>query len=794
MNILDVCSNLKINEVDVDFIGKGNIWINDTFDSYVGLFARSILAEAIKNTSPGQLTIYGYDSSISGLFSSFSALSSIEPKFLEIMTDDSDFTVCLEQLTRHVVSVQNIMQDRYASLIEFRKTVNSPIESYKLVVLYLDVAFLDKKSRVKLKNLLLNGPKCGVSFAIISPSPVLLESAGGKNISINPEMFDPKITIIEIEGFSAQIRKDGYERQVSWTPVNPNFVVKLCDNYVKEYQTTPLPSVSFLDLHKDEKIWSRSSADGLTFSVGTYGTNSMEITIGEEKTQKHNALITGAVGQGKSNLISVIVHSLCMRYSPKELHLYLMDFKEGVSFKAFSNIDREEYLPHAQALGLECDSEFGEVVLEHLFSEYKERMKLLKDQNAKSIKELREDHPEIEMPRIVCIIDEFQLMFEGNKDSSNRIVELLEMSVRLFRAAGIHFILASQTLSNTGNVAYNSKKESLFAQVPIRIALKNTVRESLQTLSEKNPAAAYLRPREAVINTDYGEISQNKKTTIAYADEKKLIPLRRAFWEQTKSWTRPPYVFDNKKKDAIINHREDVIYEYDKSAKYSAYLGEFLSVSGEKVAAPLTREQGRNIAIIGLPDEDNNTAIGMIQNIALGLALQGNKKKRLIFCSFEESYDFRINYSKFIELLGSPFCDVEYVEPDNFNNLLSELIEAENEAETFIFCICLDKWEFVSERLGPPSPLQPFAEKMAAKGVHLIGWWQTISNFKKQIMGLNFPADSFSSRVILRVDDRELSKITHIGIRYSAQCNRALLYDPVESVEKMFIPYSPIND
>ena len=114
MNILDVCSNLKINEVDVDFIGKGNIWINDTFDSYVGLFARSILAEAIKNTSPGQLTIYGYDSSISGLFSSFSVLSSIEPKFLEIMTDDSDFTVCLEQLTRHVVSVQNMWYFHFA--------------------------------------------------------------------------------------------------------------------------------------------------------------------------------------------------------------------------------------------------------------------------------------------------------------------------------------------------------------------------------------------------------------------------------------------------------------------------------------------------------------------------------------------------------------------------------------------------------------------------------------------------------------------------------------------------------
>ena len=47
------------------------------------------------------------------------------------------------------------------------------------------------------------------------------------------------------------------------------------------------------------------------------------------------ALVTGAVGQGKSNLIAVLVHSWCQRYSPSELELYLLDFKEGVTLQAF---------------------------------------------------------------------------------------------------------------------------------------------------------------------------------------------------------------------------------------------------------------------------------------------------------------------------------------------------------------------------------------------------------------------------------------------------------------------------
>lgn len=139
-----------------------------------------------------------------------------------------------------------------------------------------------------------------------------------------------------------------------------------------------LPVVPFEELHDIRKIWDRSSAEGLTFSIGKHGINNVEITIGDEIGQRHNVVITGAVGQGKSNLISVIIHSLCLRYSPAELVLYLLDYKEGVTFKAFSNIDQDEYLPHARALGLESDVSFGAAILEMLFHEYQRRMGVLK--------------------------------------------------------------------------------------------------------------------------------------------------------------------------------------------------------------------------------------------------------------------------------------------------------------------------------------------------------------------------------------------------------------------------------
>ena len=52
--------------------------------------------------------------------------------------------------------------------------------------------------------------------------------------------------------------------------------------------------------------------------------------------------------------------------------MYLLDFKEGVTFKSFSNIGKEEYLPHAEALGLESDVNFGLAVLHALYQNINE--------------------------------------------------------------------------------------------------------------------------------------------------------------------------------------------------------------------------------------------------------------------------------------------------------------------------------------------------------------------------------------------------------------------------------------
>lgn len=546
--------------------------------------------------------------------------------------------------------------------------------------------------------------------------------------------------------------------------------------------------------HYMDRFWGESSVDGLTFCVGKYGINNMEITIGDEINQRHNAIITGAVGQGKSNLISVIIHSLCMRYSPRELQMYLLDFKEGVTFKAFSNIGQPDYLPHARTLGLESDVSFGLAVLNSLFHEYQSRMKLLKEKNAKSIRELRLRFPEIQMPRIVVVIDEFQMMFGDDNQTGQKIADMLEKSVRLFRAAGIHFILASQTL--IGNMALAHNKDSIFGQIPIRIALKNSESEARAVLSMNNAAAAFVRPREAVVNLDYGELSQNRKTVIAFADEAVLRPIRRKMWEEARGYTVPPYVFESERRVTIANGIETIQQLRETARVPVAMIGNKISIDGERITLPMLHEPGRNMAILGAPDGDCNQAVGILQSAAASLAAQHPKgDARFMFCDFEgDEQPYERRYPQFASMMENLGFFIEDISREQFSETIQELMTQPTGEDTiYIFGSTMDRWEFEPDPFGQASPLKDFVEKGPARRIHFIGWWVKASKFTAQTAGFG-NSDAFNSKIFLRIDERTIQSLTSPFIRWSAQANRGLIIDDVEFSEEIpFIPYAPVT-
>ena len=218
------------------------------------------------------------------------------------------------------------------------------------------------------------------------------------------------------------------------------------------------------------------------------------------KGTSQHVLIAGKTGSGKSTLLHAVITNAALMYSPKELELYLIDFKKGVEFKTYAH----HGLPHARVIAVESEREFGLSVLQRLDVELKRRGDLYRDHGAQDVASYRKNTGEY-LPRILLLVDEFQEFFIEDDKVAQECALLLDRLVRQGRAFGVHVILGSQSLGG----AYSLPRTTV-AQMAIRIALQCSEADSHLILSEDNAAARLLtRPGEAIYNDANGMIEGN---------------------------------------------------------------------------------------------------------------------------------------------------------------------------------------------------------------------------------------------------------------------------------------------
>src|SRR5882724_12946009 len=111
-----------------------------------------------------------------------------------------------------------------------------------------------------------------------------------------------------------------------------------------------------------------------------------------------HALIAGKTGSGKSTLLHALVTNLAMWYSPDEVEFYLVDFKKGVEFKTYATHE----LPHARAIAVESDREFGLSVLQRIDAELSRRGEIFRKLGVQDLAAYREASGK-KMPRTLLI-------------------------------------------------------------------------------------------------------------------------------------------------------------------------------------------------------------------------------------------------------------------------------------------------------------------------------------------------------------------------------------------------------
>lgn len=253
-----------------------------------------------------------------------------------------------------------------------------------------------------------------------------------------------------------------------------------------------------------------SRQDGLRIPIGKSSGQTHFLTLGLG-SDTHHAIIGGQSGKGKTVLLNNILGRGIELYSPDELRFVLIDCS-GTGFHEFDDAI------HIQRLHRSSDPESCQMTVEFIEQELVRRETLFKEAGVPDLRRYITKTQKI-LPRLLCMIDEFHVLYSG-KERLSRYFDtiLVDRVIRIGRKFGVHLILSTQSLG--GGV-----RRSLLDNIPLRIALGMTENQSQAFLGFKNNAAKNLKTGIAVYNHNNGDPSANKMVNVNLLEENDLTRL-----------------------------------------------------------------------------------------------------------------------------------------------------------------------------------------------------------------------------------------------------------------------------
>lgn len=368
-------------------------------------------------------------------------------------------------------------------------------------------------------------------------------------------------------------------------------------------------------------LWQESTRGGIKVPIGRRGArDDQNLELGHPQGTAHHALIAGRTGMGKSVLLHSLIIGACLRYAPSELELYLVDFKEGVEFEPYRR------LPHARVVAIESEREFAVSVLEGIREEFSVRTNKFKKAGVNTFAEFRKISAE-PMPRILLLVDEFQIFFERNDRLASSARAILDDIARRGRGFGVHEILASQTVSS--GVDHDLESTTL-AQMGLRIALALSESDSYKVLSRDNDAARHLeRPGEAIYNDKAGHVGGNNRFQVAFLGRSEIDKQLDGLVAQAgqAGLQRQPFVFEGSSKADIGSNPELVALRTTRPTSLpravSLFLGEPATMQPRHPAFKLRRQSRSNLLIIGQAEAETlSVFLSALVSFSLGVPAQ----------------------------------------------------------------------------------------------------------------------------------------------------------------------------
>lgn len=572
---------------------------------------------------------------------SFLALGDYDESLVNIQawTDPRQIERKLTDLTEHMETViQKYLRSDYKSIDDYNNAAGEIAEPYRVVVIFDFPECITENAARQLERIVQNGGRCGV-YAIVIHDLSKIPSYGVNTTAITKHSlaFYEEGGRFYWDNYGLGKYADSVALQLDNAPPEELIrrVLKTVGEAAKTALKVEVPYAKLLQLSGigSEHIWNQSTIDGIRVPLGPGSARKprlLELGVGLSV----HALVIGRPGSGKSNLMHVVISTAARMYSPNELQLYLIDFKEGVEFKPYA----EAGLPHARVIAIKSEREFGLSILRKLDEELKTRSEAFRRagvQDFRQYRNLKDDSGKtLLMPRILLLIDEFQEFFIKQDALSDEAALLLDRIVRQGRAFGIHMLLGSQTING-----YSLPRATLNL-ITVRIALQSSEADSRMILADDNTAARHLtRPGEGIYNASSGLIEGNNLFQVALFDDtdrndvldvikERLTQARNSDEARPAELFSLPLVFEGHE-PAVLSQSKPLLELLSRNTQpeqrraFEVWLGEPIEIKSP-TSFIVSRRAGSHLLVVSKNEEE---AVGVLCAAMLGLILQNRPGK-----------------------------------------------------------------------------------------------------------------------------------------------------------------------
>ncbi len=403
----------------------------------------------------------------------------------------------IEEALKHLYEYLKVnLQEKLAGFRDFAHYNENATDRLPLKALFLSgVDALSKDAFYYLEKIMRFGSKNGVLSFVNLESEKNNKSA--EDLKNYAEFFKDTTSFERLKYLNVEVIND--------QGIQSQHMQDFADKIKAYYEKKKVVKSELKALQKDEKFWTESSQHEVVVPVG-WDINHKEVCF-EIGNEQNHTLICDHSGSGKSNFLHVLIQNLAFYYAPNEVQLFLLDYKEGVEFNAYV---ADTPLEHARLVSVASSISYGITFLKWLCDEIQKRADRFKQFNVKDLRDYRKHG---ETPRLIVVIDEFQVLFSDNSSKGKESVEQsLNTLLKKGRSYGVHLILATQTMRGT------DINRSIMAQIANRIALPMDAEDSNSILNNDDAACELVRP-EGIFNNNGENRKYHTKMSIPKAPD-----------------------------------------------------------------------------------------------------------------------------------------------------------------------------------------------------------------------------------------------------------------------------------